>query len=150
MSAPGTLPHIQNHLPADTLHWVTFTKPAPDSEIFAVDGESIISPASTILGLRLLKLKTGMVVPFHRHEKKEKVYIGKGAGELVVCLFIKETLHTVSLRKDVRVIVPPGCPHALYCKDSCETLVITSNKDATDIVWQDGLEELLKNEHLKK
>lgn len=118
-------------------------------------------PASSILSVRKLVLQQYQVIPFHMHQRKEKLYCfegdPQGHGHVEVFMYEDDTLKAYSLRsRGDRLVIPPATPHAVICWGvghgfkNCEILVVASSKDAEDIFWQPGVEELLQNRHLQK
>ncbi len=142
------LPLIQKHLPsAQHLATAIYLQPVLNQQVFNVDSESMVSPASTVLALRVLRLKKRMAVPFHRHAVKEKAYFFRG-GTTIVYFYVGSAVHTFEYSSGMHLVLPPGTPHALYCTEDSEILIVSSTKDSADIVWQDDVSELVKNKHL--
>ncbi len=141
---------------------VRYVKPKVDNGLVLLHEDvTEDSPASSVLSIRRLELQEYQAVPFHVHERKEKLYFyegdPQGNGSVDVLTYEGDEFKTYYLRsRSTRLVIPPATPHAVICWGAghgfktCGILVVASSKDTGDIIWQPGIEELLKNEHLKK
>lgn len=130
-----------------------FTRPALGKELSEVD--CIETPQK--MGLRFLTLKPNMVVPAHVHKLKEKLYVNMGEQSFWVYMDLPDQNGWKWVGPFGQLVVPAGCIHAMKyfptgygSQRHCVILVATSSQDATDIQWQEGVDDLLKNAHLKK
>ncbi len=136
---------------------VTYVQPQPGSGLILLHNTPTPqSPAAKVLAVRSLVLKPGQAIPFHVHERKEKVYsfMGDQQGQGVMEFLIYENgkLGSYFLREvGSTLVIPPGVPHALVCCGGhtfCQVTIIASSQDATDIEWEPGVELLTRNLHL--
>jgi len=147
----ATVFSIHNH------KFITYVQPAVDSGISPWYTKSNKdSPASTVLGFKLLTMKRNSATPAHVHKTKEKIYLlrkGQCDGHFVVYQHIDGEWQEFNLQCGGScVIVQPGVVHAIYClKDGfsghADVMVITSNQDDGDIRWEEGKDTLLLNSH---
>ena len=148
-------PSILNYLSEQERDRVTFFRPSNDNGLLRLNVlDSEESPAATVMAIRKLRLQPGTVIPFHCHRRKEKVYIHYGNSHVEVLIEIGGEVRKFMLRtKDDRLVIPPCCWHAvnvggLVSGISSSLLIITSDSNPDDILWEDEMERLLLNKHL--
>jgi len=155
-SVPGPVHKTLDFLKPEEVRCATFVKPAPGKELEALHEAGSITKAQ-ILAVRRLTLQPGTVIPFHVHDRKEKLYIVEGPGFIRVLVLLKHGGGWVPLGKGDQLIVPAGCEHFvkyfLAGPNSpyipCCVLVVSSSQDGKDIRWDPETDELVKNKHLK-
>lgn len=146
------LPRILDHLDRWGSQEVTFVRPTAGNGLTILNTIATTdSPASCVMSIRKLTVSRSTAIPFHVHPKREKIYIYLSKDSYTsVLVKIEGAMQTFALHHPLdHLVIPPGCPHAIVhaAVSDGEILVITSSNDPDDIAWEDGIEELLKNEH---
>jgi uncharacterized RmlC-like cupin family protein len=145
------IPSVLDVLTDQEIQKATFLIPRVGREILLLNsvGEETF-PKSIIMARTLLTLSANTVVPFHAHKNKEKIYICQGPVCPKVMLVINGAIVDFTLKSGNQLVIPAGCPHCVRHFSatellSCRIIVITSSQDSSDIAWEDGVEELVKN-----
>jgi quercetin dioxygenase-like cupin family protein len=107
------------------------------------------SPYAHVLSIRLMTLNQNTVIPFHVHQRREKLYIFNGPGILEVGMFREKELHVIPIMTGAKLVIPPCTAHFVkYFPDeptACSTLVVSSSQEAGDILWENGVDTLIQN-----
>ena len=133
---------------------VRFVRPTLGNGIVNLNaGDLDYSPGTTILSIRSIEIGGDEVIPFHQHEKKEKVYF-LSRGGFTLYLWNGGEIRKYHLKHpEDRLVIPPKVPHAVFSppldgsRRPNKMLVIASSTDS-QIDWEDGIAELLLNKHL--
>lgn len=149
------IPNVIDFLTKEEIGLATFIKPVVGREITLVHEDDCDGtlPVASVLAVRRLRLRDGNVIPFHVHLNKEKLYIFEGFGASRVTVIINGTRHDYEMKSGKQLIIPAGSPHCLsyfpLLAVTCNILVVSSSRDGGDILWEDGVEELIKNKRRK-
>ena len=114
------------------------------------------SLAAEILSVRRLILFQTTAIPFHIHPfgEKEKLYLWQSGGKCTIHVQPRgggPLLPYVLDENNTRIIVPAGVWHAIVVgSHDVIVLVVASTRNTDDIQWEQGADELLKNEHLNR
>lgn len=124
---------------------------APDCVTPLCAEDSKDSPKTAIIAIRRLHLPRGIITPVHCHPsaKREKLYIHEQIGGVVVVyIYSSNQWNEYYLHPNIRqpVVIPPGTFHSIFCPHGADILVVFSNQDTNDILWEDGAEELLEKQ----
>lgn len=141
------LPSALSFLSSQEAKGATFLKPALGVQL-ADPFTAICGFAPNIMGVRILSLVGGTVVPVHIHKKKEKIYILLSlfsAPTVVVIVDGKPQEHKLEAGKPF--CVPADYPHFVkYLLGTiCQIVVVSSSQDGEDIIWEDDADKLIVN-----
>jgi hypothetical protein len=136
-----------------------FFKPRNNEEIFSqLEVDNGVSPAAANLFVKDLHLIANDVIPFHRHEWREKYYLHMGGGSVQVLVESRPTdiARSVNgcaayplLKPGDNLIIPPGRWHAVICTKLevstgfARIHIVGTATTPEDIVWQQDIEELI-------
>ncbi|MBI2888624.1 MAG: hypothetical protein HYY10_01745 [Candidatus Liptonbacteria bacterium] len=141
------MPSVIPHLPASKLSELVFTRPKVGAGIVMYNTTAHDRPQLQAISAAMIILVKNWVIPTHVNEEKEKMYFcTKGLAS--VLLFLEGAPRWFSLEPggSAWLCVPPRCPHAIWCLEASEIYVVGSAQ-VDDVVWQEDVEELIKNEH---
>jgi len=142
------LPNVLDYLSRKQTLRANLIKPAVGEELeILFEKELAALLKAEILSIRLMTLQPNHVTPFHVHQKKEKCYLVRGPGILTVGVIDKNNrFYTHDLCSGDLFVIPPRTPHfVMFFPDKpmiCQTVVISSSRDSSDILWQDGADGL--------
>jgi hypothetical protein len=133
-----------------------FVQPKAGEDLWLFDTpENPKTFPSTILRIARVSLKADTAVPFHRHARKEKIYLHMGNANVFVVVLTPEHGIKKFLMESAndRVVIPPGHWHALVCLgvlrgETCNIMVVSSSQEADDIEWEPDKDRLLENKHI--
>jgi hypothetical protein len=154
MNAQASLPSISAHLavtePQLNIDGLQFFKPEFGKHLFDLVAKGSEQLQPQVMTGRFLVLTTGRAIPFHRHGKKEKIYIFNGGGQVDVFMISPEgkSRKVPLLSTGQILVIPAGWSHALRCVmctrdyNPCSVTIIASSQDASDIQWEYAADEL--------
>jgi uncharacterized RmlC-like cupin family protein len=142
---------IKKFLKASHLQSITFVKPSPGNgvlQLFTHDTRDSMATRRTVVAE--VSLAAHQATPVHvRFEAEKFIQVISGSADLVIWSGDKATTYALIQGLTCGVIVPPGCPHAVFTSGThLRMLVISSGPSEGDVEWEVATEELLRNEHL--
>ena len=148
----SAIPRVMDHFFGMEKLDVTFVQPTVENGLLTAYHE--IGSAKSSISIMIMRLPSNTVVPFQVRKKGEIIYIAKGPGICGVIEFIGGQGRRYNMVAGNQLTIQPGCPHSMayfpdHGKSTCEVLVISSLQDPKDIQWEDGVDELVKNNHRK-
>lgn len=157
-AVPGPVRRTLDYLRPEEARSAIFVRPSLGKELEALHEMHSVTKAR-ILSVRRLTLMPCMVIPFHVHDRKEKLYMGQGPGYIQILVLLEHGGGWVPLGDGDQMIIPAGCEHFVkYFPPTIVNeirlpsifLVISSSQDGADIRWDPETDELIKNKHLEK